>query len=424
MNRLHSTLTQTLRRLAIPLAVLAASLSATAGQQAFFFQLNASQEVPPTASTATGVGLMTLDTTTGALSYNITFSGLSSAETAAHIHGPAPVGVNAGVIFTLPAGNPKVGNLILTAPQITNMLAGLDYVNIHTTTNPGGEIRGQVTPVATPIYLTVALSGAQEVPPTPSAGTGSGCFAFDPFAHSLNYNISFSGLTSAETAAHIHGFAGPGVNAGVLFALPAGSPKIGVVTLIPSQEIGMMNELTYANIHTTNFGGGEIRGQVLRGVAPAPVAFCPGDGTGTACPCGNNSAVGANAGCVNSFGVGGLLRSHGLASLGCESLVLDGTDLSTASSALFFQGTSQIAGGTAFGDGLRCAGGSVIRLATLNTSGGAASYPTGAAIPISIKGLVGSAGTRTYQIWYRNAAAFCTASTFNLSNGLQISWVP
>jgi hypothetical protein len=41
-----------------------------------------------------------------------------------------------------------------------------------------------------------------------------------------------------------------------------------------------------------------------------------------------------------------------------------------------------------------------------------------------VRGLVAAPGTRTYQVWYRNAAAFCTSSTFNLSNGLQIAWGP
>ena len=41
---------------------------------------------------------------------------------------------------------------------------------------------------------------------------------------------------------------------------------------------------------------------------------------------------------------------------------------------------------------------------------------------VSVKGLITAPGTRTYQVWYRNAAAFCTASTFNLSNGVSIVW--
>jgi hypothetical protein len=98
------------------------------------------------------------------------------------------------------------------------------------------------------------------------------------------------------------------------------------------------------------------------------------------------------------------------------------------SSALYFQGTSQLGGGTGtvFGDGLRCAGGTIVRLGTKLNSSGASSYGgPGGDTPISVRGLIpAGGGTRTYQVWYRNAAAFCTSSTFNLTNGVEISWVP
>jgi hypothetical protein len=92
---------------------------------------------------------------------------------------------------------------------------------------------------------------------------------------------------------------------------------------------------------------------------------------------------------------------------------------------LYFQGTTQIAAGAgvAFGDGLRCAGGTVIRLGTKTNVGGSSSYPSGSQ-SISVRGNDVAGNLRTYQCWYRNAAAFCTASTFNLTNGLQITWSP
>jgi hypothetical protein len=73
---------------------------------------------------------------------------------------------------------------------------------------------------------------------------------------------------------------------------------------------------------------------------------------------------------------------------------------------------------------LRCAGGSVIRLKTKTNVAGASSYPGAGDPAVSVKGQITSPGTRTYQVWYRNAAAFCTPSTFNLTNGLEIAWAP
>jgi hypothetical protein len=155
------------------------------------------------------------------------------------------------------------------------------------------------------------------------------------------------------------------------------------------------------------------------------LAYCFGDGTGTQCPCGNNSVVGSGQGCLSSLGVGAKLSASGFASLANDTAVLTGVNMPN-SSALYFQGTTLQSGGlgAVFGDGLRCAGGSVIRLKTVANLGGASAYPSVGDLPISIKGLVGAPGVRTYQIWYRNAANFCTVSTFNLSNGIQITWTP
>jgi len=160
---------------------------------------------------------------------------------------------------------------------------------------------------------------------------------------------------------------------------------------------------------------------------PGPIGtyYCFGDGSGTACPCGNNSAVGAGVGCLNSLGLGGEIVATGNPSLTNDSVVLTGSGMPN-SSALYFQGASQQSGGLglAFGDGLRCAGGTIIRLGTKNNVGGTSAYPVGADPLVSVRGLVAAPGTRTYQCWYRNAAAFCTASTFNLTNGVELTWAP
>jgi hypothetical protein len=155
--------------------------------------------------------------------------------------------------------------------------------------------------------------------------------------------------------------------------------------------------------------------------------FCFGDGSGLACPCGNNSPAGGGAGCLNSLGTGARLAAAGIPALAADSLVITGTNMPATASALYFQGTTQAGGGagTAFGDGLRCAGGAVIRLGTKTNAGGTSSYPAAGDASISIRGAVPApATTRTYQAWYRNAAAFCTVDTFNLTNGLSVEWIP
>ncbi len=154
---------------------------------------------------------------------------------------------------------------------------------------------------------------------------------------------------------------------------------------------------------------------------PTMTPYCFGDGTGVICPCGNAGASGH--GCANSvFASGGRLIGSGLPSVSSDSVVLTGSSM-PSSSALYFQGTA-IASAT-FGDGVRCVGSGVIRLGTkFNDASGASFYPQlPGDLPISIRGLVPIVGgTRFYQVWYRNAASFCTVSTFNLTNGLEVVW--
>ena len=85
------------------------------------------------------------------LFYSVTYSGLAAPATAAHIHGPADPTVSAGVIVPLatPSGTSGTisGTATLTPTEVAYLLSGLTYVNIHTTTNGGGEIRGQLIPL-------------------------------------------------------------------------------------------------------------------------------------------------------------------------------------------------------------------------------------------------------------------------------------
>ncbi len=176
-------------------------------------------------------------------------------------------------------------------------------------------------------------------------------------------------------------------------------------------------------------GGWQIDDLQLGRIVPAPscnpgTVFCAGDGSGTACPCGNASALGGGAGCLNSFGLGGRLVASGSASVTADTLVLAGSRMPNAP-ALYFQGTSAQSGGAGMvlGDGVRCAGGTVIRLGTKVNTGGVSQYPSVGDPNVSVRGLIpGGGGARYYQVWYRNAANFCTASTFNLTNGIEVTW--
>ena len=109
--------------------------------------LDAKSEVPPNASPASGTADIDYDAASKKLSWKITYSGLSGPATAAHFHGPAETGKNAGVAVAIPnAGtSPVEGSATLTDAQAADLVSGKLYINVHTAANPGGEIRGQVT---------------------------------------------------------------------------------------------------------------------------------------------------------------------------------------------------------------------------------------------------------------------------------------
>lgn len=120
-------------------------LSFSARAQTFMAHLDGASEVPPTTSKGTGELQAKLDSATRTLTYTLTYSGLSGPAMAAHFHGPAPVGKNAGVAVPIHVGHsPIKGRAKLTEAQVADLEAGKWYVNIHTKMHRAGEIRGQV----------------------------------------------------------------------------------------------------------------------------------------------------------------------------------------------------------------------------------------------------------------------------------------
>ncbi len=161
-------------------------------------------------------------------------------------------------------------------------------------------------------------------------------------------------------------------------------------------------------------------------VSTAGEAFCTGDGldaaSTTACPCANTGAQGH--GCASSVnGNGALLSTAG--SVANDDVVLVGAHMPFASAAIYLKGDAEELGGAVFGDGLRCAGGVLMRLHSVVNSGGASQFPGPGDPTLSLRGNtpVGSGLIGLYQIYYRNAAAaFCPPATFNASNGVRVVW--
>lgn len=114
------------------------------------------------------------------------------------------------------------------------------------------------------ITYSAQLSGAAEVPPNTSAGTGKVEAKLDKKSQILHWTVSYSGLTGPAKAGHFHGPAMPGSNAGVALPFTGSmtSPIKGEAKLTDAQMQELMAGKWYANIHTAAHPGGEIRGQL------------------------------------------------------------------------------------------------------------------------------------------------------------------
>ena len=124
------------------------------GGQTFTVLLSGGQEVPAVSTGARGSGTVSIDG--NMLSIHVKYEGLESDFTAAHIHGPAGAGANAGVLFGLSGTDLHqpidansgmfTGSMEVSDETIQAIQAGEAYINIHTAGNGGGEIRGQINP--------------------------------------------------------------------------------------------------------------------------------------------------------------------------------------------------------------------------------------------------------------------------------------
>lgn len=243
-------------------------------------QLGRSQVVPEIpASSGTGTFALNADSTE--LTYDIRVVGIPTVSNA-HFHLGAAgssggvvrgltgvvedgVWVSTGVWRSSDASQP------LTATALGDLIAGNLYVNIHTADYGGGEIRGQV--LAGGAGFEAVLDRSQVVPSIP-ASAGTGTFTLSADRQSLDYDIRVEGIP-AVTAAHFHR-AAAGSSGGVVRAL-SGTVTDGIWVstgtwnaddasqpLTQALVLDLLRGRLYINVHTADYGGGEIRGQVLR----------------------------------------------------------------------------------------------------------------------------------------------------------------
>ena len=261
---------------ALALAVaLVAAVGASARTQATTIQIrtvmNAAQEVPsPTGAVSSAGGTFSATVTksdTGAsISWQMSFTGLTGDAIAAHIHTGA-VGTPGPVVLALcgPCSTPASGTGTVPQAVLDAIQAGTAYVNVHTVTNKGGEIRGQL---ATTASVSTRLTSRQEVPkPKGNVKRATGSFTATVAklgtGGTVAWRLRFSRLTGRAIAAHIHvgrvGRAGP---VAVALCGPCRNGQRGTADLTPATLAALQAGRGYVNIHTPKNPGGEIRGQI------------------------------------------------------------------------------------------------------------------------------------------------------------------
>jgi uncharacterized repeat protein (TIGR01451 family) len=124
-----------------------------------------------------------------------------------------------------------------------------------------------------PLVFTASLNSAQETPPNNSNASGSATLLLSPDEQTARVSLNFTGLSSAETAAHIQGPAAPGVAGNVLFPLPNGSFSDFLISPSPNDVQNLKNGQLYINVHSSNFLNGEIRGQFGASSSASSVQF-------------------------------------------------------------------------------------------------------------------------------------------------------
>jgi Tol biopolymer transport system component len=178
-------------------------------------------------------------------------------------------------------------------------------------------------------------------------------------------------------------------------------------------------------------GGTVLAPQVFRrDRGPAPIVLsCFGDGSQSACPCANNGLPGH--GCENSSGTGGaLLSATGTPSLSGDTLVLSASGEKPTALSIVLQG-SDFNNAVNYGDGLRCAGGTLRRLFVKTAVGGSIVVPQGVDPTISARSAtlgdpISMGATRNYQVYYRDPdPSYCPSpqgGTYNITNSVSAVW--
>ncbi|MEZ7205650.1 CHRD domain-containing protein [Pseudoalteromonas sp. DY56-GL79] len=234
------------------------------------FDLSGKQEVPAVATMASGDGYALVNTNDYEVELRVVTMGVEDA-TAAHIH-TGRIGMNGDVLVGLEQSTDDMNvwmtpdNTMINAEIFAVLASGGHYVNVHTPSNPSGELRGQIL-TSNYALATFALSGQQEVPAVSTMASGDGYALVNTNDYEVELRIVTMGVEDA-TAAHIH-TGRIGMNGDVLVGLEQSTDDMNVWmtpdnTMINAEIFAVLaSGGHYVNVHTPSNPSGELRGQIL-----------------------------------------------------------------------------------------------------------------------------------------------------------------
>jgi hypothetical protein len=227
------------------------------GSTIFVTMLNGDQELPPVATNAMGHASFIMNATMDTVRYHLA---TSVAPSDINVH--RAIGAQSGPVafpFAPNIGQTVDGTLMLGANDANDITMGRFYVNVVTNAHPAGELRGQIMKPGEALFTTV-LSGAAEVPPTPSQATGGAQFLLSPDQTQLRYEVVVSGTIPTEVDLASGAM---GTNGTVLASLMLNATGAqGTLPIQPTQVSAMSNQMLYVNVKTASSPNGELRGQL------------------------------------------------------------------------------------------------------------------------------------------------------------------
>jgi Cu/Zn superoxide dismutase len=239
----------------------------------YYADLNGQKQIPSVTTSAQGVAILKLNRSMDSIDVHVATNDMSDTLISAHLH-TGDSANNGGVILDLSSlikGTSLRGTVAFPSISRHAIDSGNVYINLHTTSNPNGEIRGQLEKTTGMRFDAVLTNDQEPSAPTVTNGFGTASFILDSAMSTLYYDILVDSLTDTIIAAHIHQ-APFGQSGSVVFGLGTiTSNRISgswSSTSTPALTDALISELLkgnlYVNVHTTANLNGELRGQIYK----------------------------------------------------------------------------------------------------------------------------------------------------------------